>query len=98
MGQLTDTLSKYWEKIQGSLFPWVEEEIETESLARRTLNFVFPEILRYNERTAAERTNSRLKDEFGACKLRVRGLAKVACHLMFGVSVLTADQLMKLVT
>jgi hypothetical protein len=39
-----------------------------------------------------------LKDEFGACKLRVRGIAKVACHLMFGVLVLTADQLMKLVT
>ena len=28
MGQLTDTLSKYWEKIQGSLFAWLEEELD----------------------------------------------------------------------
>ena len=28
MGQLTDTLSKYWEKIQGSLFSWLEEELD----------------------------------------------------------------------
>lgn len=76
----------------------LKKDLEAESLARRTLNLVFPEMLRYNERTAAERTNSRLKDEFGACKLRVRGLAKVACHLMFGVLVLTAEQMMKLVT
>ena len=56
------------------------------------------EELRYNERTTAERANARLKDEFGANKLRVRGHAKAACHLMFGVLVLAADQLMKLAT
>lgn len=76
----------------------LKKDLEAENLARRTLNLVFPETLRYNERTTAERTNSRLKDEFGACNLRVRGLTKVACHLMFGVLVLTADQLIKLVT
>ena len=53
---------------------------------------------RYNARSAAERTNARLKDEFGARKVKVRGHAKVFCHLMFGVLVLAADQLMRLVT
>jgi hypothetical protein len=30
--------------------------------------------------------------------VRVRGLAKVFCHLMFGVLALTIDQLMRLIT
>lgn len=76
----------------------LQKDLATEALARRNLNFKFPEELRYNERTTAERTNARLKDEFGANKLRVRGHAKAACHLMFGVLVLAADQLMKLAT
>ncbi|AGX86369.1 IS4 family transposase [Candidatus Symbiobacter mobilis CR] len=53
-------------------------------------------IERYNERTAAERTNARLKDEFGASHLMVRGATKVMSHLMFGVLALSADQLMRL--
>ena len=28
MGQLTDKLSQYWSRIQGSLFPWLEEELD----------------------------------------------------------------------
>ena len=76
----------------------LKEKIEAENLARRTLNFSFPETVRYNARSAAERTNARLKDEFGASKIRVRGNIKVTCHLMLGVLVLTADQLLKLVT
>lgn len=76
----------------------LQADIEAEAMARRTLNFIPPEETRYNERSTAERVNSRLKDEFGACKVRVRGHVKVACHLMFGVLVLAADQLMKLVT
>ena len=46
----------------------------------------------------AERVNGRLKDEFGARNLWVRGDAKVFCHLMFGVLALSIDQLMRLVT
>jgi hypothetical protein len=76
----------------------LKKTLETESLARKTLNLVFPETLRYNARSTAERANSRLKDEFGACKVRVRGHAKVACHLLFGVLTLAADQLIQLVT
>lgn len=54
------------------------------------------EAQRYKERTTAERTNARLKDEFGGRHLRVRGALKVMAHLMFGLVVLTADQLMRL--
>jgi len=55
------------------------------------------EALRYNERTVAERFNSRLKEEFGGKNVRVRGYEKVKLHLMFGVLALFADQLIKLV-
>jgi hypothetical protein len=76
----------------------LKQEKEAEAKARKTLNWAPAEAVRYNARTTAERANSRLKDEFGACKVRVRGCIKVTCHLMFGVLVLAADQLMKLVT
>ena len=52
--------------------------------------------IRYNERTVAERSNARLKDEFGGNHLRVKGATKVFEHLMFGVLALSADQLMRL--
>lgn len=51
---------------------------------------------RFKERTMIERVNARLKDEFGASHLRVRGAAKVMAHLMFGVLVLTVDQWLRL--
>jgi hypothetical protein len=53
---------------------------------------------RYKERSTAERVNARLKDEFGASYVRVRGHAKVMLHLMLGVIALTVDQLLKLAT
>lgn len=52
--------------------------------------------IRYNERTVAERSNARLKDEFGGRHVMVKGDKKVMNHLMFGVLALTADQLMRL--
>ena len=54
--------------------------------------------VRFNERTTAERANARLKDDFGAKTLRVRGHAKARCHLMFGICVLAADCLLRLMT
>ena len=51
---------------------------------------------RYRGRTMIERVNARLKDEFGARHIRVRGAAKVMAHLMFGVLALTVDQLLRL--
>ena len=53
---------------------------------------------RYNERTAVERFNSRMKEEFGARNVMVPGAQKVKVHLMFGVIALFADQLAKLAT
>jgi hypothetical protein len=50
-------------------------------------------IRRYNERSNAERGNSRLKDEFGLRHLRVRGHAKAHLHIMFAVIALAADAL-----
>jgi hypothetical protein len=46
----------------------------------------------------AERFNGRLKEEFGGDHVMVRGARKVGLHLMFGVMVLFADQLLKLVS
>jgi hypothetical protein len=54
------------------------------------------EQVRFRERTTVERAYSRLKDEFGGRFVRVRGHAKVMAHLMFGVIVLTIDQLLKI--
>ena len=60
------------------------------------IEFTPAEAVRYNERTVAERSNARLKDEFGGSTIMVRGSAKVMAHLMFGILALTADQLMRL--
>ena len=46
--------------------------------------------LRFRERTASERVNSRLKDHYGGRTVRVRGAVKVMAHLMFGVLVVSA--------
>jgi Transposase DDE domain len=74
------------------------EELKAEDKRQELLNLKTAENVRYNERTTAERANARLKDEFGGRMVRVRGQAKVACHLMFGVLVLAADQLMRFST
>jgi hypothetical protein len=54
------------------------------------------EALRYRERTASERLNGRLKEEFGGRRVMVRGRKKVSLHLMFGIIALFADQLVRL--
>lgn len=51
---------------------------------------------RYKERTQIERVFARLKNEFGAEFVRVRGAAKVMTHLMFSVLALTIDQTLRL--
>ena len=74
------------------------QEKRAESKRQKLIHMESPESIRYNERTNAERVNARLKDEFGGRMVRVRGAAKVMCHLMFGVLALAADQLIGLVT
>jgi hypothetical protein len=51
---------------------------------------------RFAQRSGSERINSTLKDNYGGSHIRVRGSAKVMTHLMFGVIVVTAMQLYRL--
>lgn len=62
------------------------------------IEFTPSEAQRYKERSQAERTNARLKDDYGGRHIRVRGNAKVMSHLMFGMLALTADQILRLLT
>jgi Transposase DDE domain/Transposase domain (DUF772) len=55
-----------------------------------------PEDRHFDHRSAAERVISNHKDNFGGRMIRVRGAAKVFCHLMFGLIALTAAQLLRL--
>jgi hypothetical protein len=52
---------------------------------------------RFKERTMVKRVNARLKDEFGASQIRVRGARKVMAHLMFGVLALTVGQWLRMI-
>ena len=75
-----------------------KQELKGEAKRLNAVNLKNPVNVRYNERSNVERVNGRLKDEFGGKTVRVRGHAKVLAHLMFGILVLTADQLMRFVT
>jgi hypothetical protein len=72
-------------------------EAAAEVQARRSAGYELAEEIRYNERSSAERVNSAIKDSYGGRAIRVRGHAKVFCHLMFGILALTVEQLMRLV-
>ena len=74
----------------------LKAEIAAERAACRTINMPDPDDLIYNERTAAERVNGAIKDDYGGRHLRVRGHLKVFCHLMFGVAAFTASCLLNL--
>lgn len=50
-------------------------------------------LVRFKNRTTAERTNSDLKDNHGGRMIRVRGASKVMAHLMAGVLVIAAKML-----
>lgn len=73
-------------------------ELQTEEKRAKLLGYRSAEDMRYRERTTVERVNARLKDEFGGRTIRVRGHAKVMCHLMFGIVALAADQILRLIT
>jgi hypothetical protein len=71
-------------------------EILAERARRVVVNIPDRDDELYKIRTVVEHANARLKDEFGARNLRVRGHAKAFCHLMFGVAALAADALVRL--
>jgi hypothetical protein len=54
------------------------------------------EAVRYKERSSAERLNAHLKDHHGGRQVWVRGSKKVMAHLMFGIIVITSEQLLRL--
>ena len=72
--------------------------IEAEARAKLKAGYVLAEDQRYNQRSSAERVNGNLKDNRGGNSVRVQGAQKVFCHLMFGILVITVEQLMRLVT
>ncbi|MCL4502604.1 MAG: transposase [Deltaproteobacteria bacterium] len=72
--------------------------IDKNGRGREVIPLAPHEAARYRERTASERFNGRLKEEFGGDNVMVRGAQKVALHLMFGVIALFADQLLKLIS
>jgi len=60
------------------------------------IEFLPHEAERYKARTGVERTNSDLKDNHGGRHVRVRGATKVYAHLMYGILVIAAEQLLRL--
>jgi hypothetical protein len=60
--------------------------------------FTPAEAIRYRQRSSAERVNSHLHDNHGGRHVRVRGGVKVAAHLSFGLLVIAAEQLLKLLS
>jgi hypothetical protein len=73
-------------------------QTDAEARAKRCAGYELAEHTRYNQRSAAERVNGNLKDNGGGNHVRVRGAPKVFCHLMFGILVVTVEQIMRLVT
>jgi uncharacterized protein (DUF4415 family) len=63
-----------------------------------TREFLPHEAERYKERSAAERVNSQLKDNYGARMIRVRGDKKVFAELMFGLLAIAVEQTLRLLT
>jgi hypothetical protein len=78
--------------------PGLKQELADEAKRLRRVGHRMAEQVRYGERSAAERVNGGLKDNYGGRTVRVRGPEKVMCHLMFGILSFTVLQLMRLVT
>jgi hypothetical protein len=78
--------------------PGLKQELAQEAKRQRRVGPRMAEDVRYSERSSVERVNGGLKDNHGGRTVRVRGPAKVMCHLMFGVLSFPALQLLRLVT
>jgi len=73
----------------------LRERLAREALGRRMAGHVRHDRVRYRQRSSGGRVNSALKDSYGGRHVRVRGHAKVACHLFFGVPALTVHRPMQ---
>ncbi len=74
----------------------LRERLGKEALAQRRAGHIRHDRVRYRQRSSGGRVNSALKDSYGARHVRVRGHARVACHLFLRVPALTGGQLMRL--
>ena len=74
---------------QGYKISWKGYKLHLDTACHELMDGAYQ---RYKTRSGAERCNARLKDEFGARHVQVRGHAKVMYHLMLGVMALCADQ------
>lgn len=72
------------------------QPVKRDSVGSRAVNVIPAEDVRYRIRTGVERVFSHLHDAHGGRTVRVRGSAKVFLHLMFGVLVIAAEQILKL--
>jgi hypothetical protein len=75
----------------------LKQELTREEKRRKLVGHRAAEDIRYNERSSAERVNANLKDNHGGRTVQVRGPAKVMCHLMFGILVITVTQIIRLI-
>ena len=75
----------------------LKKELAEEDKRRVLVGHRAAEDIRYNERSGAERVNANLKDNHGGRTVQVRGPAKVMCHLMFGILVITVSQIIRLI-
>ena len=71
--------------------------LKAEARRRKIIGLRPAEHIRYQQRAAVERVNANLKDNFAGRLIRLRGPDKVACHLMFSLTALTAIQILRLV-
>jgi hypothetical protein len=76
----------------------LKQELAMEEKRRALVGHRLAEDIRYNERGGAERVNANLQGNHGGRTVQVRGTAKIMCHLMFGVLVIAATQIIRLVT
>jgi hypothetical protein len=70
--------------------------VKKDSVGSHAVNIIPAEDVRYRIRTGVERVFSHLHDSHGGKTVRVRGSKKVFLHLMFGVLVIAAEQIIKL--
>ena len=62
----------------------------------KKIDFSPAQAMRYKERSAVERVNSHLHESHGGRHVRVRGPVKVAAHLTFGLMVIAAEQMLRM--
>jgi len=74
-----------------------KSEKQKEKDRKKTLNFKTAEDLRYEERFSKERFNALYKDYNVVRSIFYKGYEKVSCHVMFGVLIVAASTLIRLI-